>query len=115
MWLELANTNARIIKSTQSEKSWLAEYLSFRNAGAFFKRRKKVRMLNEVTDTFPTGFVPMIQRAVAKLPPEETFPIEIIDQRVAPVVPIYSPDDIEWLRHHPQATIDPITHQIDAL
>lgn len=114
MWIEISNAYARVVKATQAEKSWLREYLSFRESGFFKRKAAPIRMLNEITELFPAGFVPMVQRAAAALPPEDTFPIDLIDQRV----PACKPDltqDTDWLNHHPQATIDPITHQRAAL
>lgn len=117
MWIEVSNNYSRVVKATESERTWLATYLRFDdNRNRFRKKALKVEMFNSLTDTFPTGFVSLVRAAVAKLPPEETFPIQLIDKRMPPCAPDRS-QDIEWMRHHPQALAhghDPITHQIEA-
>lgn len=117
MWIETSNNYSRVVRATDSERTWLATYLRFDDhRNRFRKKATKVEMFNSLTDTFPTGFVSLVRQAVAKLPPEETFQIQLYDKRMPPAPPDRT-QDIEWLRHHPQARakgFDPITHQIEA-
>lgn len=112
MRLQVANVYTRVADATDDERSWLIEFLAFDDPTAFHRgaAHDKIRLFDILKSTFPTGFLPQVYTR-AKV---EGYPVEIEDLRVAPCQPDPTAD-IEWLRHHPHALIDPIVHQTDAL
>jgi len=102
--------------ASDDERSWLHDLddLCFNERSYNPWQRKyvtkRVRFYNIAADKFPTGRIRRVIDA-AKL---KGFSVELVDARVKPC----SPDpaqSLEWLRHHPHATVDPITHQIEAV
>lgn len=111
----LTNTWVRV-EGTDSERAWLYEYLvfrckSFRPSGGKVKFFMEDHRLYEMKlDRFPAG----LARATYAKAKEEGLAITIADVRTGKVAPDENAD-LEWLRHHPFASIDPIVHEIDAV
>lgn len=104
------------VDATDEERSWLhdCDDLCF-NERKFnpWERKyvtKQVRFYNIAADKFPTGRI----RKVIEAAKAKGFKVELADARVKPCSPDPS-QSLEWLRHHPMATVDPITHQIEAV
>ncbi len=107
------------VQGTDEERSWLYGYLVFR-ARAFKpegSNTKKVKFFEQThhlydlqQDRFPAG----LARRTFKRAKEEGLTVEIRDVRAKPVEPNRTAD-LEWLRHHPYANIEPIVHEIDAV
>lgn len=100
MWLEVGNLNAAITRATSAERAWLREFLSFPDVSARFTGHDKFTLINPITDEFPAGFVPIIKKSAAVLPPDGPgFTVEIIDTRTPPAARDIDAD-LEWLRDY---------------
>lgn len=100
MWLEVGNLNAAITRATSAERAWLREFLSFPDVSARFTGHDKFTLINPITDEFPAGFVPIIKKSAAVLPPDGPgFTVEIIDTRTPPAERDIDAD-LEWLRDY---------------
>ena len=98
MIVEHGNVSARISAATPKERRWLREYLSFRTG----RRGDQVtRVLNDVADTFPAGFVPMI----AKHALAAGIRMELLDRRAIPCPPDLTAD-LGWLRDYQLGAVD---------
>lgn len=103
MWVEVGNVNCRVTRASDSERGWLYEYLSFEDAGARFRHAsdERFRMFSLITQAFPTGFLPMVQRAAAK----DGVALELADRRQRPCEPDVAAD-LGWLRDYQVAAVD---------
>ena len=102
MWLEVENIFTRLARATEDEAAWLADYLSVKEKRFVGRRPREVRVsqLNPVRQTFPSGFVPLVQAAA----PKEGFEVQVFDKRAAPVGRAGA--DLSWLRDYQQAAVD---------
>lgn len=111
MWLSLGNLSTKLTQATDEERDWVIEYLSFTSTqyrGGRHPVQHTERMFSVQTQTFPTGFVQMLQRAA--MSPEKTgnplgFKVDIVDARKAPCVPDANAD-LAWLRDYQLAAVD---------
>lgn len=105
MWLAIENLHTRVIRAEEAELTWLGEYLSFRDASAFFRKKgkgsDKVQLFNAFAQSFPTGLLPLVQKAA----PEEGFTVDVLDKRGAPLVRDASAN-LGWLRDYQLTAID---------
>lgn len=104
MWLTLGNLNTKAANFAVGEREWLSGYLSFDNAQArYIKNLRgdgKIHMFNMFSDSFPTGFVPLVIDAAQR----EGFKVEILDRRRKPCEP--DPQaDLGWLRDYQTAAV----------
>lgn len=99
MWIEVKNLYTRVTKTTDAERQWLAEYLSFEDASKRFikgyKGDGKIHLLNAMTLSFPSGFAQMVKEAAAK----ENIQVEIVDLRKRTTVADLQADTA-WLRDY---------------
>lgn len=106
MWIEVGNVMSRLSRYEPLERTWLQEYLTFttkvnRKGGGVL--RKETRMFNVLTDTFPSGWVPIVRKAAER----EGFQVQLLDHRIAPALP--DPQaDIEWLYDYQEAAVDAV-------
>lgn len=102
MWIQRNVLNSQLVRCEDEERRWLYDYLSFPDASARFRGAgdNRIRMLNVVTDAFPSGFVPMVTKAAA----EEGFKVDIVDKRTRPCT-VDSTADLAWLRDYQAATV----------
>lgn len=107
MWITVGNLNSLLSQATEDERSWLLEYLSFEDARARFRTRQygdgRVRMFNLVSNTFPTGFLPLVKKAGA----DAGFKVEVRDLRQPPCV-VDAQADITWLRDYQLACLQAV-------
>jgi superfamily II DNA or RNA helicase len=101
MWIEHGDNYAKLVRATDAERAWLTEYLAFTDSAAKYRKGRthsadgKVRMFNVFNQTFPSGFLSLVQRAA----PEEGFSVELADNRCCPCP--RDPDaDLGWLRDY---------------
>lgn len=112
----LTNTWVRVMEATESERSWLYDYLVFRcksfrpRSGKMKFFMEEIRLYDVKLDKFPAG----LARTTYKKARDEGLSITISDVRTGRTPP-NDTVDLEWLRHHPHASIDPIVHEIDAV
>lgn len=114
MDLVIGNLVTKVVTATVEEQSWLADYLVFKEKVYNPWRRKydeKVtKLYHSIRADFPAGYT----RTVMEQAKAKGFTVQVADGRTAPCKP--DPNaDLEWLRHHPAANVDPITHQIDSV
>ncbi len=111
LWLAVENLHTSVVKAEEAEVSWLGEYLSFRDASAFFKNKgrrggrvsDKVHLFNAFNHTFPTGLLPLVIAAA----PKEGFTVDIVDRRgAAPARDLSA--DLGWLRDYQLDAIDAV-------
>ncbi len=103
MWLTVGILGTKVARATDDEQFWLSEYLTFRDASAFFRGVKtdKVNLYNTHRGTFPTGLLPLVMKAA----PEKGFAIELVDKRVKPCE--RDPHaDLAWLRDYQLEAVD---------
>lgn len=112
MLIVRSNLRARLARGTDAERRWLRDYLSFpdrrwghRGKGPDARRT----MLNEMSQTFPAGFVPMVEEAA----PAAGHTVQVLDKRARPCEPDLAAD-LTWLTRHP-ATDEPIEYQMEAV
>lgn len=107
MIVELSNVRSRIAQATDAEHEWLAEYLSWPDDTAFFRRRHGyrgdgyVRLYDRADDTFPAGFT----RTVAQMGVKAGHQVTVIDKRIRPIATLAHPR-MTWLRDYQQAAVD---------
>jgi len=90
--VEVGNLNARVTAGTDAEKRWAREYLSFDDVG--FKRRGgRVDMYNVMNDSFPAGFLGMVEKAARAA----RVSLSVVDRRSAPAA-LDPAADLSWLR-----------------
>ena len=107
MWLEIWNIRTTLKMASEAERQWVGEYLAFPDESAKYRQLATgqkidglVRMFNVMTNTFPTGFVPLIRKAAV----EAGFTVEILDKRTAPCAA--DPEaDLGWLRDYQKAAV----------
>lgn len=105
MIIELGDLQTTVVSAQDHEKAWLRQYLSFDDQRAAFAARRyggngKLRMFNLLTETFPTGFVPMVKRAALL----EGITITLVDKRAKPCAA--DPNaDLAWLRDYQLAAV----------
>lgn len=93
MKIELKNVWAFVLQATDAEHEWLAEYLSWSDEGAHFRRRYgytgdgRIRLYNRIDDRYPAGFT----RTVAEAARKQGYTVDVSDARVPPCAPIASP------------------------
>ena len=101
MWIELGNLKARVLKATRAESDWLHNYLSFPDAKAAFRSSRipawkrgdgKIHMLEQVSQTFPAGFIDIVVASAAK----DGHRVEVVDKRVKPAADPRAL--LDWLR-----------------
>lgn len=105
MWLRMGNLQTLVVNATDDERSWLSEYLSFEDASARYRHLGKsdgrVQMFNLFSGTFPTGFVPMVEKAARA----EGLTCTRMDKRVAPCAADPAAD-LTWLRDYQREAVD---------
>ena len=114
MKLVVENMVTRVVDATIEERGWLKDYLVF-NERKFnpWKRQfelKTQQFYNDNAGTFPGGYT----RIVHSVGKELGYVVDVEDARRVPCKPDPAAD-LEWLRHHPAANVDPITHQLEAV
>jgi superfamily II DNA or RNA helicase len=92
--VEFRNVTCRIVRADDYERDWLRQLLTFRTVGATGVERPMC-LLDEVTQEFPSGFLPIVQARAAK----ELRTLDVLDLRPA------SPEcdhsvDLSWLRDY---------------
>ncbi len=110
MRLTVANCYTLVEGANEDELDTIALTLAFKVKSKDGRTDVVHRLFNTVNSTFPTGYLPHVWTALKK----RGSAIDLVDIRVVPCVPDWGAD-IEWLRHHPYAKVDPITHQVAAL
>lgn len=106
MKVELGNTVSTLLESTDDERSWLRDYLSFEDEGRAFRKNRKtgrvervkppmIRLFDVLGDTFPTGLIPLVRKRV--LDSGGTF--ELRDARTPPAA-VDANADLDWLRDY---------------
>jgi len=111
LWMAVENLHTTVVKAEDAELRWLGDYLSFKDSSAFFKNRgrarghvsEKVRLFNVLNHTFPTGLLPLVQRAA----PDEGFQLNIVDKRGAPPARDEGAN-LGWLRDYQLAAVDAV-------
>ncbi len=110
MIIETGNLNARIVSATDLERRWVREYLAFKEGDKDRSPRyqKKIQVLNILTDTFPAGFLPLVQKAslINGVPK-----IEVLDRRAPPCVADPSAD-LSWLRDYQLEAADRVEQRV---
>lgn len=107
MWLETWNLNTKLVRATDEEKNWLRDYLTFEDASARFKKRDAtVRLFNLFNNTFPSGFISLVQKAGK----EEGFQVQLLDKRTPPCTPDASAD-LAWLRDYQREAVDKVVQR----
>ncbi len=105
MWVALTNRNARVTRATPEERDWLRGYLSFPDPDAKWRGRTPEeairRLYEEVSATFPSGFVPAVVKAGAA----EGHRVELVDLREVPAERDPSADT-RWLRPYQLAAVE---------
>jgi hypothetical protein len=105
MWISLTNRRAKLTRATAEEKAWLREYLTFPDPGAVWRGKSREeavsRLFEEVSETFPGGFITAVQRAAK----EAGIRVEVIDGRVRPAERDLSAD-LSWLRDYQRAALE---------
>lgn len=114
MRLKVGNLHAVVEDVSVDEQLWLSEYLVFKervfNPWKRVYEEKMTKLFNSVRCEFPSGYT----RTVMEKGREAGFTVTVVDDRgPAPARDVTA--DLEWLRHHPAANIDPITHQMEAV
>ncbi|OHD23833.1 MAG: hypothetical protein A2Y38_17235 [Spirochaetes bacterium GWB1_59_5] len=98
MWLEVQNNRTRLIRGTDDEIEFLADYLAFEDNKGRFKRKSKSRreqkaqMFNIFDNSFPTGLLPLVRKAATRA----EYQVQIKDVRVVPCLADWT-EDIDWL------------------
>lgn len=102
MWIERGILNSRVVRATDAERVWVREYLDFPDPTAHHRHSdsKHIHMYNIITDSFPSGFVPMIVTAAK----EEGLVVEVIDKRTRPAG-FDAGADLAWLRDYQDETV----------
>lgn len=102
MIIQIENIHARVMQASEDERSWLADYLSFPDQKAKFRRAPvwkrgdgKIHMLSDVASTFPAGFIEVVKKAAA----EEKHTVRVVDKRRRPVTAAKIPM-LDWLRDY---------------
>lgn len=104
MWLEVGNLHTTVIRRTADEREWLADYLSFTDRKAHFSRGEdQVSLFNMISETFPSGLVPIVQKGAQ----EEKLEVQIKDVR-SPGVSRETSADLAWLRDYQNEALDRI-------
>jgi superfamily II DNA or RNA helicase len=96
MNLELHNVRAKVTLATDTELSWLNNYLTYDDKSYAARKRGgdgKVRLLNAFDRSFPAGFF----KSVLAAAPTPGFTVTVDDQRKRPCAPDWS-IDLSWLR-----------------
>lgn len=106
MLLEMDTLYTRVASATEDEQMWLREYLAFEDDKARFRHGGgdgKTRMYNLFTETFPTGFIPLVKKRA----PLDEVVVQVMDKRRRNVVP--DPNaDLAWLRDYQRAAVDKV-------
>lgn len=105
MRLEIQNLRTRVTNATEEERAWVRGYLTFEDSRARFHGHGDgyVRLYNAMNDTFPSGFVPMIQKAA----PSEGITVEIEDLRDPPCKRDANAD-LAWLRPYQLEAVEKV-------
>ena len=105
MWLGLSNRTARVVRATPEERDWLRTYLTFPDPSAVWKGKSKEdavhKLYEEVSATFPAGFVSSVVKAAAA----DGFKVDLVDNRTKPVERDLEAD-LVWLRPYQLEAID---------
>jgi superfamily II DNA or RNA helicase len=74
------------------------EYLAFNDARAYFRGKDTsvVKLYNVLSDTFPSGLLPLVRKAAER----EGFELQLFDNRTKPCEPLLDPTVLEWLRDY---------------
>lgn len=104
MWILAGNLYAKLQKSTEAERHFVQDYLTFVDANARFKNGDQTTcLLNLFNETFPSGLVGMVKKAALAAGHQ----VKVIDQRTRPVQP--DPNaDLAWLRDYQQEAVGAI-------
>lgn len=104
MWIDVGTLAARVTRATDEEKSWLSEYLSFRDDSLRFSSggaTDRVRMFNAFSNSFPAGFVQLVKKGAANA----GFTVETFDRRKRPSVHPDPQADLAWLRWYQKEAV----------
>lgn len=94
MRVEDGSNVARVLEATDDEIEWMANYLSFPDTRAHWKRRgsSRVEVFNRFTRSFPAGLLSPLRRAARE---EGRPPVEVVDYRRFPAIDEEA--DLAWL------------------
>lgn len=99
------------VAGEQAEVRRLKRFLSFDDPTSFFSGGPPtIYLFDERKGTFPTGYLPLVVKELRA----RGFPVELHDLR-GPPLDADPRADVEWILHHPHATVDPIVYQFEAL
>ena len=102
MWLRIGTTHTHAERTTDTERAWLDFYLGLPNPKARFTGGSaKTPLYNVVSDTFPSGLVPLVL-AGAK---EAGHSVQVLDTRTAPCTPDPKAR-IDWLRDYQEIAVE---------
>jgi superfamily II DNA or RNA helicase len=106
MWIEQWNVSAKLAKASDDERSWLAEYLSFKTK--FYRsggrpEERTTRLLNPFDRTFPSGLVSKVRQAAS----EEGIVVEVVDRRSKPAL-LGDEASLAWLRDYQVGAVDAV-------
>jgi len=100
--LELRNVATRIVQADEYERAWLRNLLTFRAVGATGAERP-LRLLDEATGEFPSGFLPIVQTRAAK----ELRTLDVLDVR--PAAPARDESvNVSWLRDYQREALEAV-------
>lgn len=104
MKLALGNQRTKIVESTDDERRWIYDFLSYKYK--IGRGKDMVSSLLTETGTFGTGLVSVVKRGAA----DHGIPIELLDMRARPC--LASSPDLSWLRPHQADALEAAkTHQ----
>lgn len=89
MWIEIGPVKCRITNATPEETSWVASYLSFKDAS---RNGRAISLFNLMSGTFPGGLLPLLQDAASR----DNVKIELLDRRISRITPDPAAD-LSWL------------------
>lgn len=106
MLIVITDTLCRVAAGTQDEKAWIRGYLSF-NDVQVGRRKKRVSLFNDITETFAGGLLPLVQDAATR----DNVTIQIMDKRVPRIAPSTTAD-LAWLRDYQKDAVEAcVTHK----
>jgi superfamily II DNA or RNA helicase len=110
MWLTLSNRGATVARATPEERQFLRNYLAFPDPRAHWRGVPKedavTRLYEELTASFPGGFVPSVRRAAA----EAGIKVDLVDNRIPPIA--RDPNaDLRWLRPYQREAVEAVARE----
>ncbi len=95
MWIQRGNLNSRLTRSTDAERAWLIEYLTFRGKQISAAEPKALCLFNVFANSYPAGFDALIRKAAVA----DGQDVQFLDSRVAPCE-VDPNADLAWLRDY---------------